>query len=103
MSDLQCAARFTLVTDGDVEVAGLRPAAVYASASVEEATGSGAARYDVLSGPLSAALEALADLHRGEDVLVLVTAAELADLPGAGGRSAPVRVDIDADGWALQS
>jgi hypothetical protein len=36
-------------------------------------------------------------------VLVLVTAAELADLPGARGRSAPVRVDIDADGWALQS
>lgn len=103
MSDLHCAARFTLVTDGEAEVAGLRPAAVYASASADEAASHRTARYDVLSGPLPAALEALADQHRGEDVLVLVTAAELADLPGAGGRSAPVRLDIDADGWALQS
>lgn len=103
MSDLHCAARLTLATDGEVDLAGLRPAAVYASTSAGELAARLAERYDVLSGPLPAALEALADEHRGEDVLVLVTAEELANLSAARGRGTPVRVDIDADGWAIRS
>jgi hypothetical protein len=99
LSDLHCPARFTLATDGDVDQAGLRPAAVYVTAPAEELAGQLGARYDVLDGPLPAALETLADQYRGEDVLVLVTADEIEGLPGAEARIAPLRIDIDADGW----
>jgi hypothetical protein len=103
VSDLHCAARFTVVTDRDVDLAGLRPAAVYTSAPAEELAGNLGARYDVLDGPLPAALEALADQHRGEDVLVVATAEELQGLPGGTGRKTPLRLDVDADGWVLRT
>lgn len=92
MSDLQCPARFLLVLDG-------RPDGALPRDGV-------AAAHDLPGGgtdPLTA-LEELADLHRGELVVVRVAPEALDRLPGwlrtraAGG---VVAVEVDADGWRV--
>ena len=124
MSDLQCAATLLLVRPGDASTDGSlsprgreqahvlgrslldrRLAVVYTStfaASVQTAgivereTGVSVVVHAGLDDGSMAALEALADQHRGETVLVL---------SGAGGARegcAIVEVSIDADGWAAQ-
>jgi hypothetical protein len=103
VSDLHCPARFTLATDREVDLAALRPAAVYASTRAEEIAKLLGTRYDVLDAPLRIALETLADQHRGEDVLVLVTTVELDGLPRLSGRKTPLKLEIDADGWVEQA
>ncbi|MFC5998156.1 hypothetical protein ACFP6A_05370 [Quadrisphaera sp. GCM10027208] len=73
MSDLQCPARFLLVPDGTPTSVDLGPTDPWAQ------------------------LEALADLHRGETVVVRVPADVAAALPDL--LRAPGVVEVDADGW----
>lgn len=81
VSDLQCPARFVLVhADG-------RPA----GAGTPLAPG---------TDPLTQ-LEDLADLHRGESLVIRVPAEVVGALPRRlrPAPDAPVRVEVDADGW----
>ncbi len=111
MSDLFCPAR-VVVTPSSSAVAladalvAERVAAVLAAdreqshdAARELAARLGTSYGRLPEGTLRVALEAVADLHRGETVVV-VTDADLAQLPGRPG--APVLVEIDADGWRTQ-
>lgn len=108
MSDLQCAATFVIsgvVADSEVRalaasLAGRRVAQVYGDAAHRPAAemvagvlGVQAAVRDDLDPDLGGAggLAALADLHRGETVLVLVTSPS---------EAATVELSIDGDGWA---
>jgi len=92
VSDLFCPAR-VVVTPSSSAVA-------LADALVAELAARLGTSYGRLpEGTLRVALEAVADLHRGETVVV-VTDADLAQLPGRPG--APVLVEIDADGWRTQ-
>jgi len=118
MSDLFCAARLlclpaSRLTDGrsvDLRraLAAERLAAVYApDPAAAEGAGALAAPVTVqpllaaaghvgaggVGGPIRAVLEEIADVHRGETVLVVVPAAV------AGGA---VLVERDADGWACR-
>ena len=81
MSDLQCPARFVLV-HADAPTAG---------ADTELAPG---------AAPLTQ-LEDLADLHRGETLVIRVPAGVVEALPRRlrPAPDAPVRVELDADGW----
>lgn len=103
MSDLHCPARLTLAARAEgLDLGSARPAAVYASAGGAALAGRLGTPYDVLSGTLPGALDEVADLHRGEDVLVLLAPEELAQLPAKGGTGGPVLVAIDADGWSFE-
>lgn len=115
MSDLQCPARLLLVRAPDgaqphwERLGDARVLAVYAEpglrADAEQAAGALDATVHVLDAPAGTwhTLTELADLHRGESVLVVLTQDRLADLlarlgapiPPAG---EPVRVDVDGDG-----
>lgn len=130
VSDLQCPATFLLLAVPDGEplrphlvqaLAGEHVAEVCAQATAADATRAGAA--DALARALGtrrgtadavdvAALEDVADLHRGERVVVVLSAAELAALlqvarrsGGATGTPTPgwTEVAVDADGWALRA
>lgn len=81
MSDLQCPARFVLV-HADGETAG---------ADTELAPD---------AAPLSQ-LEDLADLHRGETLVIRVPVGLVETLPRRlrPTPDEPVRVEVDADGW----
>jgi broad specificity phosphatase PhoE len=122
MSDLQCAATLLLVAPGetgraldlgrslhDVRLAVIYtsdlPAAVETAATVGAGTG---APVTVLEGladdaDVRAELEGIADLHRGETVLVVSSeAASGAVVPqGTGPTDGVVELTIDADGWVL--
>ena len=74
MTDLQCPAKFELVPAGAPAVHALRDA-----------------------GGAWTELEALADLHRGETVVVSVATALVPFLPEA--LRPPARWEVDADGW----
>jgi hypothetical protein len=103
MTDLHCPARLTLAALPEgLEPESLRPAAVYASAGGAALAARLVERYDVLDAPLPGALDDVADRHRGEDVWVLLTEAELASVHEPAVPGAPVRVEIDADGWAFR-
>ena len=112
MSDLQCAATLLLVQHGVSEsesrrlgrsMRSARLAAIYTAGSAEAAQTAEVVGDEtgvpvtVLDQALdrSVDLEGIADLHRGETVLVV------APLDLAGG--AVVEVTIDADGWVLRS
>ncbi len=84
MSDLQCPARLVLV-----------PALSEPAPEVD-------ARLTPESEPLSQ-LEDLADLHRGETLVVAVPPEAVESLPQAlrPGAGKPVHVELDADGWRL--
>jgi hypothetical protein len=91
VSDLQCPARFLLVLDG-------RPDDALPRDGV-------AASHDLMSeaDPLTA-LEELADLHRGELVVVRVAPDVLDRLPKglrAKAVDGVVAVEVDADGWRV--
>ena len=124
MSDLQCAATLLLARSGEVSAdggltprgrdqayalgrslgdrrlamvytSGLEPAAQTA-AIVHAETGVAVVVRDGLDDGSVAELEALADLHRGETVLVVTGARDERD------RCTVVEVAIDADGWAAR-
>ena len=112
MSDLQCAATVLLVQHRVSEsesrrlgrsLRSARLAAIYTAGSAEATRTAGIVGDEtgvpvtVLDQALdrSAELEGIADLHRGETVLVV------APLDLAGG--AVVEVTVDADGWVLRS
>ena len=112
MSDLQCAATLLLVQHRVSEsesrrlgrsLRSARLAAIYTAGSAEATRTAGivgdetGVRVAVLDQALdrSAELEGIADLHRGETVLVV------APLDLAGG--AVVEVTVDADGWVMRS
>ncbi|HMT33141.1 MAG TPA: hypothetical protein PKC73_07705 [Dermatophilaceae bacterium] len=125
MSDLQCPARFLVVQGGLAEHADLaellgalreeRIAAVYAAADAAAASGAGrlASHLGMPVRPLPGsdrsagtdglreALEALADGHRGEAVLVVLGWRQ--GLTGASSTSALARIDVDSDGWRVLS
>jgi hypothetical protein len=114
MSDLQCPATF-LVTGANAEeaarsLAGTRLAAVYAvpeGRAVADAAAGGApvTPLDLRGTSYVAALEDLADVHRGETVLVVLpehAADTLAN--GAGvGASEVLEVAVDGDGWSVRT
>lgn len=132
MSDLQCPATLVLLTHvsrpgvrraehAERLLRDLRVAAVYAAPGtgptadvVGEALSLPPHEEPGLDGPsYRDALAALADLHRGETVVVVAGEATIADLerflgdPGEGGYagSAPIGpfvVAIDSDGWVRQ-
>jgi broad specificity phosphatase PhoE len=134
MSDLQCAATLLLVAHGETEqarvlgralrdarlaaiYAGDRPGAVRTAEVVAAETG---VPVSVLTGledsdGVRATLEGIADLHRGETVLVVSHAGAIrAGVPpmvGLGEEAATaldltgcavVEVAVDADGWVLR-
>ena len=141
MSDLQCAATLLLTDAGEGRASGLSlvdrriaaiytsplPAAVRTAEAVAAGTGVGVSVREDLREPLDESgaevrvrvereLTALADLHRGETVLVVSHAATLRTgvlpLVGRGDeyaaahplpRGAVVEVAADADGWLLRS
>lgn len=78
MSDLQCPARFVLRAEGD---------------------GRGSDAVLLADGDPWQQLEDLADLHRGETVVVVVPADRIDELPGM--LRPPATVDVDADGWRV--
>lgn len=114
MSDLQCPASFLVTgpaaTESARSLAGTRLAAAYAVAE-----GTAVARVaagDVPVSPLgldgtsyAAALEDLADLHRGETVLVVLPEQAVEILAsGAGvGPDRVLQVAVDGDGWSVRS
>ncbi|WP_392542772.1 hypothetical protein [Oryzobacter telluris] len=89
---LHCPATILLVEEGDAVLE----------------IGSAAGPYGPWGGGVDvvAELQALADLHRGERVLVCVGTGGVADVLGALGRVAPsgstrVRLDVGDDGWVV--
>lgn len=86
MSDLQCPARFVLLHAQDGE-----------STQVD-------VRLDTRTDPLTQ-LEDLADLHRGEALVVAVPEDAVAALPTRlrPDPGAALRVELDADGWRSYS
>jgi broad specificity phosphatase PhoE len=141
VSDLQCAATLLLTEAGDGRAVGHslgdrriaaiytspHPAAVRTAEIVAAATGAGVAVHEDLREPLDESgtevrarvareLTALADLHRGETVLVVSHLATLRagvlplvgrDADYAAAHPVPpggvVEVAADADGWLLRS
>jgi hypothetical protein len=128
VSDLQCPATFLLLAVADDEplaphlvqaLAGEHVAGVYALPAADDPARAGAA--DALAGDLRArrgmaddvdvrALEEVADLHRGERVVVVLSAAQLAAVlhvarRAAAGAPTPgwTEVAVDADGWVLRA
>jgi broad specificity phosphatase PhoE len=116
MSDLQCAATLLLTRDGAAAQArglgrslrGARLAAIYTkdlSAAVQTAEIVGAETgvpVSIRQGPRDWSvdeLESIADLHRGETVLVVSHSGAAAGLLLASG--AVLEVAVDADGWQL--
>ena len=98
MSDLQCPALVYVVTGGDANQrpAGVRIASVYTWSADEVSD-------------VRAALDDLADRHRGESVLVLVDEAQgalvrsWARSAGApDGADGPLVLEGDADGWRVR-
>lgn len=126
MSDLQCPATFLLLAAGESQplpphlieaLAGEHVAEVYARAA--DPARNGAA--DTLAGSLGTrrgtadavdvrSLEEVADLHRGERVVVLLSTAELEAVlqvahRGVTGDPTPgwTELAVDADGWVLRA
>ncbi|MGN6330458.1 MAG: hypothetical protein ACTHOD_02260 [Motilibacteraceae bacterium] len=126
MSDLQCPATFLLLAADEREplpthlmeaLAGEHVAEVYARAG-DPARGGAA---DALAGSLGTrrgtaddvdvrSLEEVADLHRGERVVVLLSTAELAAVLQVARRGGPgaatpgwTELAVDADGWVLRA
>ena len=98
MSDLQCPARVYVATpdEADPQPSGVRIASVYTWSAGEVAD-------------VRAALDDLADRHRGESVLVLVDEAQRAEIGrwagSAGGQDradGPLVLEGDADGWRIR-
>jgi hypothetical protein len=115
MSDLQCPATFLVVAaaaaPGTAASPGLRLAAVYAVPEGGAVAAAWAAEAGLPVGTLeasggtsyAASLVELADLHRGETVLVVLPDAAVDDLAGAGrGTSQVLEVVVDADGWSVR-
>ena len=117
MSDLQCPATFLVLGSADPRaLEGVRDARLAAAYAVPEArarvaaalggTGPQVTTLDLDGSTYAAALEGLADLHRGETVLVVLPEDAPAALAGRGDRSpAPagevLEVAVDADGWSV--
>jgi hypothetical protein len=118
MSDLQCAATFLVLGSAGAEagsrVAGTRLAAAYAApeghavaAAAVQRSGLTVATLEPDGTSYAAALEGLADLHRGETVLVVLPEAAAAALADAWGRQADgpdtvLEVAVDGDGWSVR-
>jgi hypothetical protein len=114
VSDLQCPATFLVTGSGATEaassLAGTRLAAAYAVP--EGLAVAGAAAGGVPVSPLgpagtsyAAVLEELADVHRGETVLVVLPEEAVATL-ASGTDAAPdgvLQVAVDGDGWSVRS
>lgn len=113
MSDLFCPARLVVVPSSSASalaeaLAAERVAAVLtdgqppARDAARELAGLLGASYGQLpAGTLREAIEAVADLHRGETVVV-VTDADLTGLRGGVRNGVPVLLEVDADGWRSQ-
>lgn len=78
MSDLQCPARFLLRAEDD---------------------GAGSDTVLLADGDPWQQLESLADLYRGQTVVVVVPGDRIDELPGR--LRPPAAVDVDADGWRV--
>lgn len=118
MSDLQCPATFLVLASGrGVEgsaLRGSRLAAVYAlpvddavAAEVAEAAGLRVSPLEAAGGAsYRPVLAALADVHRGETVAVVLPDAAVAGLTAAAGPPSPgdgaLEVAIDGDGWSVR-
>ena len=97
MTDLHCPAIVMLVTS-EAELAGEQLAGIFATPIA------GSARAATLTevidaASLRAAIDHLADLHRGETIAIVATNDELRALVG---RTAPITVEIGASGWAVR-
>ena len=97
MNDLQCPVRVYVVTRGEAhqQPSGVRIASVYTWSAGEVSD-------------VRAALDDLADRHRGESVLVLVDVAHHAAIStwarsvgGPDGADGPLVLEGDVDGWRL--
>jgi hypothetical protein len=115
MSDLQCPATFLVVAAAaaadTASSPGLRLAAVYAvpegaavAATWAAEAGLPVGSFEAAGGTsYAAALEELADLHRGETVLVVLPDAAVDELAGAArGTGRVLEVVVDADGWSVR-
>lgn len=118
MSDLQCPATFLVLGSAGAvaaaRVAGTRLAAAYATPEGREVAAAAVGGSDLSVAALEldgtsyvAALEGLADVHRGETVLVVLPEAAAAALADAVGRRAEapdevVEVAVNGDGWSVR-
>lgn len=115
MSDLQCPATFLVVATAAraeaIPAPGPRLAAVYAVPEGAAVAATWAREAGLSVGALeaaggtsyAAALAELADLHRGETVLVVLPDAAVDELAGAVHGAGPVlEVVVDADGWSVR-
>lgn len=119
MSDLQCAVTVIVLESdhlGDVDrLRAARPAAVHATAGLDDAAADLARQLDVTYGAppldgaspvgLIAALEELSDEYRGECVAVVVSPSTFTDLtrlvlPDRGARAVLAEIDADGRRWA---
>ena len=118
MSDLQCPATFLVLGPAGVtaaaRVAGTRLAAAYATPEGRAVAAAAVGGSDLTVAALEldgtsyvAALEGLADVHRGETVLVVLPEVAAAALADAWGRRAAapdevLEVVVDGDGWSVR-
>ena len=114
MSDLQCPATFLVLGSAEPRalqgVSGTRLAAAYAVPEAQERVvaalgeaGPPVTALDLDGTAYAAALEGLADLHRGETVLVVLPEDAAASLSGRadGVPGEVLEVAVDADGWSV--
>jgi hypothetical protein len=118
MSDLQCPATFLVLGPAGTEavgrLAGTRLAAVYAVPEGREVATAVAGISDLPVSALepdgssyAAARDGLADLHRGETVLVVLPEAVASTLAGGGedretAGAEVLEVAVDSDGWSVR-
>lgn len=114
MSDLQCPAQVWLVAAGQranvpAPCAGVFVAPMLATdASAATLARAAGCALEILAGATDAAstaraIDDLADLHRGETFVVVVTRDVIRDLTGrAQDPTQPIIVAIDAEGWRVR-
>jgi len=115
MSDLQCPARFVLLTPGSLkalDARGLRLSALFVDASTQTQARAELERLVAAHGcrlelvdlhdptALMRHIEQLADAYRGETVLLLAPERAVSGVLGCADRPArPVMIAVDSDGW----
>lgn len=114
MSDLQCPATFLVTgpaaTEAAARLAGTRLAAAYAvpeglAVAAAAAAGLPVASLELDGTSYAAVLEDLADVHRGETVLVVLPEHAVETLAGgaATGPDGVLQVAVDGDGWSVRT